>query len=561
MRRKVKASAWEGMHDNDGDSTSGGEVDPWAQPSLRLPMGLPVLKTALTSSMRQSVGKSRSMSRMAAAGKATWRVHGAVLQPDSLIGAQNDTVTKIGAARRVRSQPIGESKIDRDGSDMHTRSLSETESSEWSDGLSDAEVESTRTSVDTPVTPSFTAMGRKTASSQRTQLEEVYVPSWQEQQHRQHRGVAIGEARESEIMNMPHQPDSALERRNARQSRVRAAMHERRMDVASAVQPGYSMFERAARALGRTRGTTNDDVSVINDHEADDVDEDFTEATLQSPTSHFQQENEHDMGYAPRDSPVAIITNKHGRDGAAHEKRRRRHDHHNRHDHDDHAIKPVHNRSPFDKRDTTRQLQQQIHALNLFQSGGEGGQRHAVISDGSQSGQRSAYFCSYGLLVADLVGDTRVVVATRCSARFLLGNVLAFLQVVLLAAVAGIWNGTQSSLAQQVMLLCFKALYLQYVLAGRPFVLMRVWLLELATCAVELVLLTLIVLVQVGVVMSPMPATSCIVLALGLVFVVVVTEAVRAVMVCHNFWLRLKLQVAMEKLPGGKYAGSRSNVD
>lgn len=99
---------------------------------------------------------------------------------------------------------------------------------------------------------------------------------------------------------------------------------------------------------------------------------------------------------------------------------------------------------------------------------------------------RSAFFCRYGWLVNDVVGREQATMANHAQSRYLIANALYALQLAGMAAVIAAWASSTTSSVQLGITLGIKAVWLQYVLAFRPFASVVVLIIEVLPSVLEL---------------------------------------------------------------------------
>lgn len=146
---------------------------------------------------------------------------------------------------------------------------------------------------------------------------------------------------------------------------------------------------------------------------------------------------------------------------------------------------------------------------------------------------RSSWFCRYGWLVKDVVGDSPETMVANCRARTLGANALFLLHVLILAGLLGSWADSSGSAntAQLGAALAVTALWTQYVLALRPWASMLVVLVELVPSCMEMVVLVMALLQAAHASMSTPPSTVCMVLLFVEVAFVALVEFLRTVVV------------------------------
>ena len=142
---------------------------------------------------------------------------------------------------------------------------------------------------------------------------------------------------------------------------------------------------------------------------------------------------------------------------------------------------------------------------------------------------RSAWFCRYGWLVKDVVGDRPETMVANCRARTLGANALFLLHVLALAGLLGSWADSSGSIStvQLGTALAIKALWTQYVLAFRPWASMLAVLVELVPSCMEMVVLIMALLQAAHATMSTPPSSVCLVLLFIEVAFVALVELLR----------------------------------
>ncbi len=103
--------------------------------------------------------------------------------------------------------------------------------------------------------------------------------------------------------------------------------------------------------------------------------------------------------------------------------------------------------------------------------------------------ERSRWFCRYGFLINDVVGTHPASQLRHCRTSHLIANALYFLHVGLMAALLGGWAVREESAVQLALLLAVKAVWVQYMLAVRPYASVITLVMELAPSLMEVLIL------------------------------------------------------------------------